>query len=837
MRSDKQIKKDFMIIAQEKYAEYYPVTALEAEGFHRNKCEKTGVWFWSTDKNRKVCGDNSVVGFTVANNPSTNKMSYENVWTSFRHHFEERGYKAIKRYPVVARWNPTIDFTIASIAAFQPYVVNGQVDPPAKKVVIPQYCLRFGDVENVGITGSHLTGFVMIGQHQFVSKNEWNQDMAFMDVYTYLINKVGVNKKDLILHEDVWAGGGNFGPSIEFFCNGVELFNQVYMMFEETVNGARELETKVLDMGLGMERIAWFSQGTENVYEATFPYVLQKFKKQCSMQYDKQLLAKFSEYAGELNIDEVDDIEHAWRTVADKLNVPVSTLRSELRPVTHAYVVTEHARSILIAINDGQLPSNVGGGYNIRMLLRRCFDVIREEQWNITLPDIMTWHAEELVTLFPELKQNLVDTLKIVNVEKSKYDDSYENARKKAVKLLQKTFSIKDIITLHKSHGVSPEMLTEVIKEEGLNIELPQGIYAAISEEKHTVQQREKTQSLVPEKKLLTIQDTKIEYYQDWSITKFTAKVVLVHENVVVLDKTHFYPTSGGQEYDEGTINGIQVTSLQRVGKHILHQLESCNISVGDTVSCEIEYDRRKQLAQHHSSAHIINAAARIILGNHVNQAGAHKKFDKAHLDITHYEGLTPKIEQIIEAQSNKLILEEHPINSIFMQRSEAEQKYSVRIYQGGVAPGNVLRIVDMPGIEAEACGGTHLRNTKEAELIRIVSSTKLSDGIVRINYVAGAAAKRLDETSHSIVLKLSKLLNCSVTHVPAYSQALFTLWKKVRKAKKKGVDIDKTLNVVEHASDHDLSDRQVLLKVSDIYGTQIEHLVKTTVRFQHDIN
>lgn len=824
-----------MIIAQEKYAEYYPVTALESEGFFRNKCEQTGVWFWSTDKNRTVCGDNAVVGFSVANNPSKHTLSYEDVWTSFRHHFEERQYKAINRYPVVARWNPTIDFTIASIAAFQPYVVNGQVDPPAKKIVIPQYCLRFGDVENVGITGSHCTGFVMIGQHQFVSKDEWNQDMAFMDVYTYLTEKVGVDKNDLILHEDVWAGGGNFGPSIEFFCNGVELFNQVYMMFEETNNGPRELDTKVLDMGLGMERIAWFSQGAENVYEATYPYVLQQFKRQCSIEYDKDLLAKFSTYAGELNIDEVDDIAKAWGTVADKLSIPVETLRDELKPVTHAYVITEHARSILVAINDGQLPSNVGGGYNIRMLLRRCFDVIREEEWNITLSQIMRWHADELKTLFPELLENIEDTLKIVVVEKQKYDESYENARKKAVKLLQKEFSVRDIVTLHKSHGVSPEMLEKIIKEENLDVTLPKGIYA-MSEEKHSVQEREKVASLIPEH-LLTVPDTSIEYYQDWSITKFTANVVLVHDNVVVLDKTYFYPTSGGQEYDEGTINGVQVTQLQRVGKHILHQLESCDLTVGDTVECEIMYDRRKQLAQHHSSAHIINAAARMVLGNHINQAGAHKKLEKAHLDITHYESLSSDIEQKIEVQANKLILEQHPINSIFMQRSEAEQTYSVRIYQGGVAPGNVLRIVDMPGIEAEACGGTHLRNTSEAELIRIVSSTKLSDGIVRVNYVAGNAAKQLDETSNKIIMELSSLLQCSTQHVPAYCEALFMLWKKARKAKKKGLDIDKTLDVHEHAVDHELSDRQLLLKCSDIFGTQIEHLVKTTKRFQHDIN
>ena len=222
--------------------------------FKRAQCSHCKKFYWSTHE-RKVCGDAECIkGVTLfSHNPKRNPMTYIEVWEKYKKHFTNLGYTAINRYPVVAKWNPTTDFTIASIAAFQPYVVSGEVEAPAKKLVIPQFCLRFGDIDNVGITGSHCTGFVMIGQHAFVSPQEWNQEQFFMDIYNYITKIVGLDKDELVLHEDAWAGGGNFGPCMEFFSNGIELFNQVYMMFEHSDEGDRELKIKVLDMGLGME--------------------------------------------------------------------------------------------------------------------------------------------------------------------------------------------------------------------------------------------------------------------------------------------------------------------------------------------------------------------------------------------------------------------------------------------------------------------------------------------------------------------------------------------------------------------------------------------------------
>ncbi|MFW6312055.1 MAG: alanine--tRNA ligase-related protein, partial [Nanoarchaeota archaeon] len=218
MLSDKEQKKQFKEVASKNPDSYYPTEALKKEGFFRNKCECCNKYFWNIDKDRKVCGDASCSGgFDISEgSPAKTKLSYIEVWKKVVSIFTKLGYEAIDRYPVIARWNPTTDFVMASIAAFQPYVITGEVSPPAKKLVIPQFSLRFGDIDNVGVTGSHCTGFVMIGQHAFVEEKEWDQEQLFMDIYRFLINGVGLSKSELTIHEDAWAGGGNFGPCMEF---------------------------------------------------------------------------------------------------------------------------------------------------------------------------------------------------------------------------------------------------------------------------------------------------------------------------------------------------------------------------------------------------------------------------------------------------------------------------------------------------------------------------------------------------------------------------------------------------------------------------------------------
>lgn len=364
MLSDKELKKKYLPIFSKNPEKYYPIKVLKEEGFSRNKCSKCGTMFWGTDNSRTLCGDPACnpkesFGF-IGKSPAKNKLEYQEVWHKFSKMFKGFGYTPIKRYPIVARWNPTMDFTNASIAAFQPYVVSGEASPPANSLVIPQFCFRTVDIDNVGITGAHHTVFNMIGQHQFVPQKEWDQDKAFRHIHSWLKEGLGLSNDDLTYHEDSWAGGGNFGCSMEFFSKGCELGNQVYMMYEQTETGVNDLKLKVLDMGAGMERIAWFTQGTNTIYDAVFPHVMKKILSSTSLKYDKKIIQNYVPHAGLLNIDEVGDIKKAWDEVAKKVGIDVKTLRNTVLPLAGAYSIAEHARSLLILLSDGALPSNTG---------------------------------------------------------------------------------------------------------------------------------------------------------------------------------------------------------------------------------------------------------------------------------------------------------------------------------------------------------------------------------------------------------------------------------------------------------------------------------------------
>ncbi|MBN2367373.1 alanine--tRNA ligase, partial [Candidatus Woesearchaeota archaeon] len=210
MRPDKVVKKEFKQTASKNPEKYYAVKHLKEEGFSRKKCSNCGTYFWST-REQKLCGDPACSGGYrfIGNSPAKEELDYIEVWRKFAKMFEKLGYTPIKRYPVVARWRADQYWVGASIYDFQPHVVSGAVEPPANPLVVPQFSLRFNDIENVGITGSHYTGFVMIGQHMFVPEEKWDQNKVFSDIHTWLKKGLGLPNKEITFHEDAWAGGGN----------------------------------------------------------------------------------------------------------------------------------------------------------------------------------------------------------------------------------------------------------------------------------------------------------------------------------------------------------------------------------------------------------------------------------------------------------------------------------------------------------------------------------------------------------------------------------------------------------------------------------------------------
>lgn len=737
----KELKRQKKPEFHKNYKKYYPVESLAQIGFARRVCSKCGRGFWSAVE-RDYCDEPACSGGYrfIGEKLTRKKFSYKGAWDEYVKVFKKWDYVPIKRYPVVCRWYDELYFVNAGINDFQPYVVSGLVEPPADAVLEPQFCLRFPDIDSVGITGRHYTGFIMVGQHTFRTPEKPNvyfKDEGILQMHEFLTTGLGIKAEEIFYHEDVWAGGGNYGPSMEFFSRGLELGNQVYMQYEVLPDGSsRELKTKVVDMGAGLERWSWFSQAQPMSYDTVFPKVMKYLYSQVGVKDVDKMWGDFAKYAGLLDIDEIDDIGSVWNQVSKEMGVSLKELKEKVYLRRALYAIADHTRTLLVAIHDGALPSNVGGGYNLRNILRRCWSFIDEYGWNLDLANVFEKHIQEFASWYTELKDtgSLYD---IIEVERLRYAENRRKCKSLVSKMVEsgEKLDTGKLVELYDSQGINPELIREFKPD----LEIAENFYALV-EEKHTQETEEKDVLMQLSK---SYPQTEQLFYEREG-PEFTAVVAGVEGDYIILDKSLFYPEGGGQEADYGVIEGVMVTDVQKIGNTIVHKVSSPEkFKKGMTVNGTVDWDRRTQLSQHHTSTHIVNVCAQKVLGPHVWQAGAHKSADISRLDITHYQAVTDAQLRKIEEEANKIVKKAIPVNVSIMRRNDAEGKHGFRLYQGGAVPGTELRIVEIVGVDAEACGGTHLKNTKDAGRIHLVRSKRIQDGIVRLEFKAGSASEK----------------------------------------------------------------------------------------------
>jgi alanyl-tRNA synthetase len=761
---------------------------LKSRNFTRSRCKNCGTFFWSLGQ-RNVCGNAECSGgFTfIGQSPAKKKYDYVKMWQAFSRMLSKSGYKPIKRYPVTARWRDDIAFVEASIDDFIPYVISGQSDPPANPLIVPQPCLRFNDIDNVGITGgAHYTSFIMVGQHRFEKPQNYDFNKYLGHLYEWFTKGLVLDPEEIIFHEDAWAGSGNFGPCIEIFSRGLELANQVYMQFRQTNEGYADLDIKVLDMGLGYERNVWFSQGKSTSYETTFPPVMAYLRKITGLKEDSDFMKRFLPYSSFLNIDESENIGTTWKNVALQMKMDVAKLKENILPSAAQYSIAEHSRAVLIAISDGTLPSNVGGGYNLRVILRRALSFMQEYGWNIDFSKLCEIHAKYLKPLFPELLKNIKEVVEIAKIEEEKFVSTKEKSRKIVNSIVKSNIDVTEdnLLSLYESHGIGPEMIIEEAKNHGKTLKIPENFYAKLAQ--LHVKQRHR-----PEKKmeigLEGLPKTETLFYEGPNNKEFSAKVLKILNNkYVVLDRTCFYGRAGGQEPDIGYLGGSYVYDVEKTNGIIVHFVENPKFKEGDMIQGKIDWDRRIQLAQHHTAVHIINGAARKVLGNHIWQAGANKSEKKAHIDITHYKSLTNDEIEKIEKTANNAVKRGIHVNKKVMARDKAEKEYGMRIYQGGAIPEKTIRICEIKGFDIEACSGTHLDNTKDTGQIIITSTEKIQDGVIRIILVAGKAAEDYLDERKRMISEISRILETNENEILKAAEELFEKWKKTRKKKEK---------------------------------------------------
>ena len=395
---------------------------------------------------------------------------------------------SIKRYPVVARWRNDVEFVAAGIYCFQPYCVTGEMDPPANPLIQPQFSARFNDLDNIGITGRHYSGFVMLGIQVFNYPDDFKffKEECVEFNYRWLTEELGIAPEEITFIEDIWAGGGNLGPSIEYFVGGLELGNMVFMQYKTFHDGTREeLPIKIIDTGIGLERIPWLINGTPTSYFDVFSTALGYLTKKLDMTIDNEIWAKVGPYTCLLNVDEIDDIEKTWKQISDTIGESVETVKKAIAPVKDLYIVLDHTRTVMMIITDGALPSNVGGGGNVRNILRRVFEVLKKNGWWEKLGfdgfiELFEYHKKDLYGLYGEFEE-YKSFPEIMKIEKERWETSQTKQAAKLKKLLKQrkgVLQLKDWMLAVTSWGIPAEAISSIAK-----VPVPGNLFLSIAEE------------------------------------------------------------------------------------------------------------------------------------------------------------------------------------------------------------------------------------------------------------------------------------------------------------------------------------------------------------------
>lgn len=735
---------------------YYRVALFESEGFKRKSCAKCGRFFWVLDDSKNVCPDHVDNSYSFIGDPPTKKrFDYTQSWKEVESFFTSNGHKSVSRYPVVCRWRDDLYFTIASIVDFQRVMGSKVVfEFPANPLVVPQTCLRFKDIENVGVTGRHFSSFCMIGQHSIPNSHGYWKDRCVELDFKLLTERFGIRKEEVVFVEDVWAGGGSFGSSLEYFVRGLELGNAVFTEFQGELENYTELDQKIIDMGAGLERFAWITMGTPTAYDCCFGPITKYLTGKAGIDTDSDLISRYFRAIAKTLADS-EDLGMARKKAASLAGISDSAMEGTISPLEGAYLISDHLRTLVFAISDGALPSNVGGGYNLRMILRRTLATIDRFGWNLDLDHLVDLHIDYLRATYPELEGTRSDVKKILAIEKDRYKESRTRMANIAgtLKAQNKKLSVDDLITLYESDGITPDFL----KETSIISEIPPTFYERLSD----LHQSEKAEKVV-RLDLDGLPDTIPLYYGD-DPHEFDAKVLrVIGGKYVVLDRTSFYPRGGGQEPDHGRIGAFEVVDVTKHANVIVHETRGGAPGEGETARCGIDVARRYGITRHHTSTHVINASARNTLGSWIWQHSAFKEKDYARLDITHHSNLTEDEITRIEDFANLAIRKDLPVKISEFERGDAEQRYGFRIYQGGVVPVKLVRIVNIDGLDVEACGGTHVSKTGELGLIKITKSERIQDGVVRLEFVSGEAALKYTQDQDRKITQIVRSLGSS---------------------------------------------------------------------------
>jgi len=768
-------------------------------GFTLKRCRGCGKPFWSLDPEREYCGDQPCVDYGfIGDPPSTACSTPREVREAFLSFFEERGHKRVGRYPVVARWRDDVFLVGASIYDFQPWVTEGIVDPPANPLVISQPSIRLTDLDNVGRTGRHLTGFEMMAHHAFNVRGArvyWaNETVSY--AFEVLTRAFRIPPEEISFKFDWWSGGGNAGEDYEVLVRGLEVATLVFMHYRVVDDRPVEMGNRIVDTGYGLERLLWLLTGKPTIYESVFPTLVDRVRREAGLRpLDEGVVRAVAVKSGKLDFSKPLEAEETLSAIAGTLGLTLDELKSMLEPYQLANALVDHTRTLLWMLGDGVVPSNMGSGYLARLLIRRALRYIDRLGLPLTLEDLVSLQMEAWKDDYPEYLELRDEILDILRCEAERFRESVRRGREVAERRLRRLLArgveevpLEELVVLYESHGLLPEVVEEEARKLGLQLKNVPGFYSTLAA-RH--ERAEPKRAEAPPAQLAEglgdLAETRRLYYEDARMREFTATVMAVLGNsAVVLDRTAFYPEKGGQLHDTGLLlwegGSCRVKRVVEAGKIVLHEVEGDPPPPGVTVRGLVDWERRLILMRSHTATHIVLGAARRVLGRHVWQAGAQKGVDQSRLDITHHKAITDEELERIEMMANRVVMEDRRVNIYYMDRGLAEEKYGFVLYQGGVVPEAKLRIVEVEGWDVEACGGLHCSTTGEVGPIIIERAERIQDGVSRLVFKVGEVAVRHARARENLVRDLKSLLNVGDEQIVGKVQELQAAIRSLRR-------------------------------------------------------
>ncbi|MFP3950977.1 MAG: alanine--tRNA ligase, partial [Candidatus Bathyarchaeia archaeon] len=680
----------------------------------------------------------------------------------------------VSPYPIIARWRDDLMVTIASIIDFQPYVTEGIIPPPANPLVVSQPCLRFEDVDLTGVTaGRHLTIFEMGGHHAFNYEGEpqvyWKNETVRYH-HELITEELGVPEHMVTYKEGIWSGGGNAGFCLEPCVGGLEISTLVFMMYKVVGDRLEPMPIKVVDTGYGIDRWTWLSQGTPSAFHALYDPILKNAMKWAGLSVDDKLLSELAKHS---YLIERDNKEREQRVIADKAGIDYREMLDTVYPIEGIYAALDHTKAITFILSEGVVPSNSGEGYLARMLFRRGYRMLRRSNIEERIIDMVEKQIDLWGGDFPQLRDMRDEVLEMVKVELEKYQDTLSRGRGMVRRYAKRAGDIPSnkLVEFYDSHGLTPEDVQEAAGQAGVDVSIPNDFYTLVAQ-RH-IGEGTKKEGFEDEiaQKVQGIDRTIRLFYDDVYRREFNAEVIEVINDYIILDKTAFYAEGGGQISDTGILEAnsgnMRVEEVISVEGVILHKVDKVEAEKGQQIHGIIDWNRRLSLMRGHTATHIILGAARRVLGKHAWQAGVSKGIEKNRLDVSHYARITREELEEIEKLANDVVRERLEVKSRWMQRDRAEEAYGFRLYQGGAVPGREIRIVEIGDWDVEACGGTHLSNTSQAGLIKIVGTESVQDGIERLEYSVGPQALQVVQERERLLMDTAQLLGSPLEMVP----------------------------------------------------------------------